>query len=213
MAPPESANEPRVNRRIRVPRVLVIDEVGNKLGEYMTEDAVRLAEERGLDLVEVAPNARPPVCRITDFGKMKYEKKKREQEARRHQVQVQLKEIKLRPKTDDHDLGVKTRAARHFLEEGNKVKFTVRFRGRELAHRDIGAQQCMGIAEILKDVGAIETPPRMDGRQMFMVLAPTKRPTVARPPRAAPSEMQAEIDAMNAAIDRETDDASEEVDS
>lgn len=199
---PEDANEPRVNRRIRVPRVLVIDEEGNKLGEFMTEDAVRLAEERGLDLVEVAPNARPPVCKITDWGKMKYDKKKREQEARRNQVQVVLKEIKLRPKTDDHDLNVKTRAARGFLEDGNKVKITVRFRGRELAHRDIGAQQCMVLADALKEVGGIEMPPRMDGRQMFMVLAPTKRPSNRpRPQRTA--EEQREMDEARAVVEAE----------
>jgi translation initiation factor IF-3 len=208
---PENANEPRVNRRIRVPRVLVIDEVGNKLGEFMTEDAIRLAEERGLDLVEVAPTARPPVCRITDFGKLKYEKKKREQESRRNQVQVVLKEIKLRPKTEEHDLGVKTRAARSFLEDGNKVKFTVRFRGRELAHRDIGAQQCQALADQLKDVGAIETPPRMDGRQMFMVLSPLKRPTVkARPARH--EDEQRVIDAAVAAVEAEANEPDDDTD-
>ena len=193
---PESANEPRVNRRIRVPRVLVIDEVGNKLGEFLTEDAIRLAEERGFDLIEVAPNARPPVCRIADYGKVKYEKKKKDQEARRHQVQVVLKEIKLRPKTEEHDLAVKTRAARSFLEEGNKVKITVRFRGRELAHRDIGAHQCVVFADSLKEVGLVEMPPRMDGRQMFMVLAPTKKPVV----RPRPSRVEEEADAAARAI-------------
>jgi translation initiation factor IF-3 len=191
-----------VNRRIRVPRVLVIDEAGNRLGEFLTEDAVRLAEERGLDLIEVAPQARPPVCKISDFGKMKYEKKKREQEAKRNQVQVTLKEIKLRPKTDEHDLQVKLRAARSFLEEGNKVKFTVRFRGRELAHRDIGAQQCQGIAEALKELSAIETPPRMEARQMFMVLAPTKRPVVKK--RRTEQE-QREIDAARATVEAEAE--------
>jgi translation initiation factor IF-3 len=203
MQQPDTTNEPRINRRIRVPRVLVIDEAGNKLGEFMTEDAVRLAEERGLDLVEVAPTARPPVCRVTDFGKMKYEKKKREQEARRNQVQVVLKEIKLRPKTEEHDLGVKTRAARSFLEEGNKVKFTVRFRGRELAHREIGNEQCMVLAEALKDCGAIETPPRMDGRQMFMVMAPTKKPLVK--PRVREASEQREIDAARAQVEAEAE--------
>jgi translation initiation factor IF-3 len=205
---PEATNEPRVNRRIRVPRVLVIDEAGNKLGEFLTEDAVRLAEERGLDLVEVAPTARPPVCKIADFGKLKYEKKKREQEARRNQVQVVLKEIKLRPKTEEHDLGVKTRAARSFLEDGNKVKVTVRFRGRELAHRDIGAQQCMQFAEAVKDLSLIEMPPRMDGRQMFMVLAPTKRPTPNKPRiRHADEEAAiAAVEAENEAADLEDQD-------
>jgi translation initiation factor IF-3 len=198
--PSEATNEPRVNRRIRVPRVLVIDEAGNRLGEFLTEDALRLAEERGLDLIEVAPTARPPVCKISDFGKMKYEKKKREQEAKRNQVQVVLKEIKLRPKTDEHDLQVKLRAARSFLEEGNKVKFTVRFRGRELAHRDIGAQQCVSIADVLKDLSAVEMPPRMDGRQMFMVLAPTRRPVIKK---KRDDQEQRDIDAAVAQVEAE----------
>lgn len=168
-------NEPRVNERIRVPRVLVIDEEGGKLGEFLTEDAMALARERGLDLVEVAPLARPPVCKITDFGKLKYEKKKRDAEARRHQAIVEIKEIKLRPKTDDHDFNVKERAVRSFLEEGDKVKVTVRFRGREIAHRDIGEEQCKKLAEMLGPCAVVEMAPRMDGRQMVMLLAPTKK--------------------------------------
>ena len=155
-----------------MPRVLVIDEEGKKLGEFLTEDAVALAEERGLDLIEVAPDARPPVCRIADFGQLKYERKKKAAQARKNQVQVHLKEVKLRPKTDDHDMDVKTRHVKRFLEEGNKVKITVRFRGRELAHRDIGAVQCQRVAEECKDLALVESPPRMDGRQMFMILAP-----------------------------------------
>lgn len=178
--PEPDKNEPRVNRRIRVPRVLLIDEEGNKLGEFLTEDAVRLAQDRGLDLIEVAPNSRPPVCKIGDYGQMKYERKKRAAAARKNQVQVQLKEVKVRPKTDQHDMEVKVKHTRRFLEQGNKVKVTVRFRGRELAHRDIGAQQCLRIAELAEDLGSIESPPRMDGRQMFMILAPTQRPSRSR---------------------------------
>lgn len=160
-----------------MPRVLLIDERGQKLGEFLTPDAIRLAEERGLDLVEVAPNARPPVCRIADHGRMKYEKKKREAAARKNQVQQQLKEVKLRPKTDDHDMNVKVSHAMRFLEQGNKVKVTVRFRGREMAHRDIGADQCMRIAQAVGDLGVVESHPRMEGRQMFMIIAPTRRPS------------------------------------
>ncbi len=170
-----NTNEPRINRRIRVPRVLLIDEDGKRLGEFLTDDALRLAQERGLDLVEMAPDARPPVCRIVDYGKLKYERKKRDAVARRNQVQVQLKEVKLRPKTDQHDMEFKVRHARRFLEEGNKVKVTVRFRGREMAHRDIGAEQCLEVAEHCKDLGVIESRPRMEGRQMFMILAPLKK--------------------------------------
>lgn len=177
-------NEPRVNERIRVPRVLVVDDDGTKLGEFLTEDAMALAREKGLDLVEVAPMARPPVCRITDFGKLKYEKKKRDAEARKRQVIVEVKEIKLRPKTDDHDLDVKERAIRRFLEEGDKVKITVRFRGREIAHRDIGEDQCRLLAERLGEAAVVEQAPRMDGRQMVMLLAPGKKKSGA--PGAAP---------------------------
>ncbi len=172
----DDSNEPRVNDKIRVPRVLVIDEEGNRLGEFMTEDAIRLGVERGLDLVEVSPNARPPVCKLTDYGKLKYEKKKKEAVARRNQVQVQLKELKLRPKTDDHDMDFKVEHAKRFLEHGHKVKLTVRFRGREMAHKQIGEDQCFRFAQLVKDYGAVETPPRMEGRQMFMVIFPTRKP-------------------------------------
>ena len=163
---------PRVNHRIRVPRILLIDEEGQKLGEFMTADALDLARSKGLDLVEVAPNARPPVCRIQDYGRLKYATKKREAQARKKQVQVQLKEVKVRPKTDIHDFQVKVRHARRFLEAGDKVKVTVRFRGREHAHHDIGADRCLRLAREVKDLAKIEAHPRMDGRQMFMILAP-----------------------------------------
>ncbi|MSQ02467.1 MAG: translation initiation factor IF-3 [Myxococcales bacterium] len=173
-SPPER-NEPRVNERIRVPRVLVIDDAGEKLGEMDTSEALALARERGLDLVEVAPMARPPVCKVADYGKLKYERKKREAEARRNQVIVEIKEIKLRPKTDDHDFDVKLRAVERFLADGDKVKVTVRFRGREIAHRDIGEEQCRHLAERLGPAAIVEQAPRMDGKQMFMLLAPGKK--------------------------------------
>ncbi|MCK6522912.1 translation initiation factor IF-3 [Myxococcota bacterium] len=168
-------DEPRVNERIRVPRVLVIDEDGTKLGEFMTVDALALARERGLDLVEVAPNARPPVCRVQDFGRFKYDKKKKDATARKNQVIVEIKELKVRPKTDSHDFEVKLRHAQRFLEEGDKVKITVRFRGRENAHRDIGEERCREFSTALADLAVVESPPRMDGKQMVMILAPTKK--------------------------------------
>lgn len=168
-------NEARVNERIRVPRVLVIDEEGNKLGEMMTLDALDLARERGFDLVEVAPNARPPVCRIQDYGRFKYDRKKKEAVARKNQATVELKEIKVRPKTDEHDIDVKLRHAERFLNAGDKVKVTVRFRGREMAHREIGEERCHEFAAALKEVAQVEQPPRMDGRQMVMILAPGKK--------------------------------------
>jgi translation initiation factor IF-3 len=172
--PPEK-DEARVNDRIRVPRVLVIDEEGNRLGEFLTKDALDLAHERGYDLVEVAPNARPPVCRLVDFGKLKYEKKKKEAVARRKQATVSIKEIKLRPKTDQHDFDVKVKHIRRFLEDGDKVKITVRFRGRELAHREIGEQQCKRMLEAVQDMATVEQMARMEGRQMMMIIAPLRR--------------------------------------
>ncbi len=165
---------PRVNNRIRVTRVLVIDERGTRLGEFLTEDAIELAKDRGLDLIEVAPNARPPVCRLGDFGKMKYEKKKKDAEAKKKQATVTLKEVKLRPKTDTHDFEVKVKHARRFLEAGDKVKCTVRFRGREMAHREIGNQRCMELFEAVEDLAVVEQRPSMEGRQMFMILGPKK---------------------------------------
>lgn len=171
--PPDSG--PRTNHQIRVPRVLVIDEEGRKLGEFLTRDAILLAEERGVDLIEVAPNARPPVCRLGDFGRLKYEKKKKDAEARRRQTTTTVKEVKLTPKTSDHDFQVKLKHARRFLESGDKVKVSIRFRGREMAHREYGEIQCMKLYEEVKDIAQIESRPRMEGRQMFMIITPTKK--------------------------------------
>ncbi len=134
-----------------------------------------MARERGYDLVEVAPNARPPVCRLVDYGRLKYERKKKEAAARKKQVTISVKEIKLRPKTDQHDFDVKVRHARRFLGEGNKVKVTIRFRGRELAHRDIGVLQCNRVFEAVQDLGVVEQHARMEGRQMHMIIAPQRR--------------------------------------
>jgi len=135
---------------------------------------LELAKERGLDLIEVAANARPPVCRIGDWGRIKFERQKNDTETRRKQreTRTQVKEIKVRPKTDGHDLDFKTKKVRQFLTDGDKVKITVRFRGREHAHHDLGADQCYAVYEEVKDICKVEAPPRMDGRQMFMLLAP-----------------------------------------
>ncbi len=127
-----------------------------------------------MDLIEVAPNARPPVCRLGDYGKIKYEKSKKESAARKKQSQQTVKEVKLRPKTDIHDYEVKLKHARRFLEAGDKVKVTVRFRGREMAHRNIGEERCLQVAADCEDLAQIETRPNMEGRQMFMILAPRK---------------------------------------
>lgn len=171
---PQYDDEPRVNERIQVPRVLLVDEEGQRLGEFLTRDALQLAKDRQLDLVEVAPNAKPPVCRITDYGKLRYDRQKRDAAARKKQHQVQLKELKVRPKTDDHDMNVKIKRAMQFLKEGNKVKITVWFRGREHAHHEIGAEQCMRVAQAVEGYGKVEKPPSMDGRNMVMILAPVQ---------------------------------------
>jgi translation initiation factor IF-3 len=198
---PNRKDEPRVNHRIRVPRVLVIDEAGNKLGEFLTPDAFNLARERGLDLVEVAPDARPPVCRIIDYGRMKYEKKKKDASAKRNQSQVQLKEIKIRPKTDGHDFNVKLNHARRFLEDGNKVKVVVRFRGREHAHKNIGVKRCRELHQALGELAVIELQPRMDGAMMVMIMAPNKRFLDAKAKAEAEAEKRtiAEAEAAEAA--------------
>ena len=165
---------PKRNQQIRVPKVLVIDEVGNKLGQMNTRDAIAMAQERGLDLVEVAANAKPPVCRFADFGKMMYEKKKRDAKARKNATTINIKEVKLTPKTGDHDFEVKLKNARRFIDKGDKVKVTIRFRGREMAHREYGESMCLKLFEELKEVAEIEQHPKMDGRQMVMYLVPIR---------------------------------------
>jgi translation initiation factor IF-3 len=139
------------------------------------EQALVKAGEAGLDLVEISPTAKPPVCKIMDYGKFKYEEKKRQSQAKKKQVVVQLKEVKLRPRTDEHDYDFKMRNVRRFLEEGNKSKLTIMFRGREIVHKEIGQKILMKVIEELKDVGVVEQTPRMEGRQMFMVLAPNPK--------------------------------------
>jgi translation initiation factor IF-3 len=155
-----------------VPEVRVIGADGDMLGIMATIDAKRLAREKNLDLVEVNPKASPPVCKVMDFGKYKYEEKKKKQQARRGQVQVELKEVKLRPKTDDHDMEVKIKHARRFIEEGNKVKVTCRFRGREITHPETATRQLDYFADQCIDLAVLEQPPRMEGRTMTCILAP-----------------------------------------
>nr|WP_026362269.1 translation initiation factor IF-3 [Geopsychrobacter electrodiphilus] len=167
--------ETNINDAIRVPQVRVIDDEGNQLGVLGTPEALRVALERGLDLVEVSPQADPPVCRIMDFGKYKYQMAKRSSEARKKQVRVELKEIKMRPKTDDHDFDFKIKHARRFLEEGNKVKMTIMFRGRENAHPEQGLIQLDRAIEALKDLGQVESRPSKMGRFMTMVVGPIKK--------------------------------------
>jgi translation initiation factor IF-3 len=162
----------RVNHRIRVPEVRVIGADGSMLGVLQTHEAMRMAQEQGLDLVEVNPKAEPPVCKILDFGKYKYEEKKKTAEAKRKQTVVEIKEIKLRPKTDDHDINFKVKNARRFIEAGHKVKVTVRFRGREITHPEKAQEQITIVVQATEDIANQETRAMMEARTMTVLLAP-----------------------------------------
>jgi translation initiation factor IF-3 len=142
------------------------------LGIYQVPDAIRMAEEKGLDLIEVVPNASPPTCKIMDYGKYKYELKKKAAESRKKQVEIDIKELQLRPRTEEHDLQVKIRHARRFLEEGDKVKFILRYKGREMAYQDAGEKVLKAVIASLTDMALVETPPKMEGKQLFVLLAP-----------------------------------------
>lgn len=163
---------PRINREINVRSVRLVDANGEMVGVVSLRDALYAAEEAGLDLVEVSPNADPPVCKILDYGKYKYEAQKKANEARKKQKIIEVKEIKLRPNIDEHDYEIKMKAMRRFLEEGDKVKVTMRFRGREMAHQDIGMNVLVKVREALDDLGKVEQMPKLEGKQMIMVLAP-----------------------------------------
>ncbi len=165
----------RANRQIRVPEIRLIDADGKQLGLYITSKALELAEAQGLDLVEIAPTAKPPVCKIMDYGKYKYQQTKKIKEAKKHQTVILLKEVKFRPNTDDHDFDFKVRNISRFLEEGNKVKVTIQFRGREMVYRDKGRDILTRIAEGVAAKAAKEADPKMEGRQMIMILAPQKK--------------------------------------
>jgi translation initiation factor IF-3 len=163
-----------VNERIRIPTVRVVDEDGSQIGIMSSTEAVRLARERGLDLVEVSPMAKPPVCRVMDYGKYKYELSQRAKKAKKSQHRIQVKEVKFRPKISGHDFDFKVNHAREFLEAGNKVKFTVMFRGREVAHADLGREILIRASELLADIGTVESTPRLEGRTMGMHMVPRK---------------------------------------
>ena len=161
-----------MNGAIRAPQVRCIDPEGNQLGVISTLDALARAEDFGLDLVEVQPNVDPPVCKILDYGKFKYEAQKRANEARKKQKVIEVKEIKLRPNIDEHDYQVKMRSVQKFLGSGDKVKVTLRFRGREMAHQDLGAEVLSRVRAETEDYAKVEAMPKLEGRQMIMVLAP-----------------------------------------
>ncbi len=162
----------RINEEIRVKEVRLLSPEGEQLGIVAAKEALRMAQEKELDLVEIAPMAKPPVCRIMDFGKFKYEQSKREKETRKKQKTVNVKEVKMRPNIEDHDLEVKTKNAIKFLTEGDKVKVTLMFRGRELAHAELGKKLLARVAETTKDFATIERHPKVEGRNMIMILAP-----------------------------------------
>ncbi len=167
-----SRDGPRVNEEIRVPQVRLIDQDGEMLGVMSARDALMRAYDAGLDLLEISPNAVPPVCKIMDYGKYKYEQQKKANEARKKQKTVEIKEVKVRPNIDDHDYDVKMRAMKSFIGEGDKVKVTLRFRGREMAHQDLGIKVLERIRQELGETIKVEQMPRLENRQMIMVLAP-----------------------------------------
>ncbi|HYM31303.1 MAG TPA: translation initiation factor IF-3 [Candidatus Cybelea sp.] len=172
MPAPPSKEGPRVNDQIDTHTVRLIDHTGENRGVVPTREAITMAADVGLDLVEISPNANPPVCKLLDFGKYKYEAQKKANEARKKQKVIEVKEIKLRPGIDDHDYDVKMRSMRGFLDEGDKVKVTMRFRGRELAHQELGMKVLDRVRDDLAQLAKVEQWPKMEGRQMTMVISP-----------------------------------------
>ncbi|MCX7616422.1 translation initiation factor IF-3 [Tepidiforma sp.] len=180
-APPE----PRINERIRVPEVRLIDEEGRQIGIVKTSEALAMARQRDVDLVEVAAQASPPVARLMDFGRFKYEQSKKEREARKHQQNVQLREVRMKPKIDDHDIDFKTRTAAKLLKEGDKVKVTVMFRGREITHPQIGKALIDRVVKSLENIATVEKEATLEGRHMTVILAPDKKKIAALAKAAA----------------------------
>jgi translation initiation factor IF-3 len=168
----------RINHRIRIPEVRVIGADNEPIGIVSTQEALRMAEEKGLDLVEISPRAFPPVCKIMDYGKYKYEEAKKKQQAKKRASTVETKEIKFRPKTEEHDLAFKVKHIRRFMLDGNKVRLVVVFRGREITHPQTGANMLNRVVEAIADIGTVEATPNMEGRRMLMVVAP--KPGVVR---------------------------------
>jgi translation initiation factor IF-3 len=172
MAPPTAKEGPRVNDEIEADKVRVVDADGEMVGVLSLQEGLEMAAEVGLDLVEVSPNAEPPVCKILDYGKFKYESQKKRHEAKKKQKVIDVKEIKMRPGIDEHDYQVKMRNVTRFLNDGDKVKVTIRFRGRELSHQELGMKVLERVQGETAEIGKVEQVPKMEGRQMVMVLAP-----------------------------------------
>ena len=173
-APAPVKEGPRANSEIRVPQVQLIDAEGENRGVMDTGEALAIAEEAGLDLVEIAPNNNPPICKALDLGKYKYQAQKKASEQRKKQKTQEVKEIKMRPNIDIHDYEVKMRSVKKFIEEGDKVKLTMRFRGREMAHQELGLEVLMKARDEIAEISKVESEPKMEGRQMMMVVAPAK---------------------------------------
>ena len=171
----QQEREARINGEITAKEVRLISGDGEQLGVVSLKEALSMAAEKDVDLVEISPTAKPPVCKLMDFGKYKYEQSKKRDEAKKKQKQVQIKEIKFRPGTDDGDYNIKMRKVREFLAEGDKVKITLRFRGREMAHQEFGAQLLERVKADLEELAAVESFPKMEGRQMVMMVAPKKK--------------------------------------
>ena len=211
-----ATDDARINDRIRAREVLLIGAGGEQLGVKPLPEALTIAREEELDLVEVAPNANPPVCRIMDYGRYKYEQEQRRKESRKKATNVVIKEMKFRPKIDEHDYTTKMKHVERFLAEGSKVKLTIMFRGREMAHPELGLQILERVAEQVSEIAIVESAPRQDGRNMTMVLHPRSRSPAAgqgsaaeppRPPRAAPADGADTAPADRRASDAEDEDA------
>ncbi len=187
----------RINERIRVREVRVIDENNEQLGVMPTRDAMSLAQSRGLDLVEVAPTAQPPVCRLMDYGKFRYDQGKRDRDARKTQKTISIKELRLYPKIGEHDIDTRAKAAKRFLEEGHKVKLVVQFKGRENAHPELGREMLLDMIERLREVGIVEQAPRQEGRNMSTILIQRtdRARTAPRPPRPEATAGEGQTDA------------------
>lgn len=196
------STEPRINDRIRVPEVRLVGPNGEQVGIVRVEDALRLAAENDLDLVEVAPQARPPVAKLMDYGKFKYEAAQKVRDARRNQSNVTTKEMKLRLKIDKHDYETKKGHVVRFLKEGDKVKITIMFRGREQSRPELGMQLLRRLAEDVTEFGVVESAPKQDGRNMLMVLAPTKKKSEARVDKDAERDRRMAERRTNAEADR-----------
>ena len=190
--PSPNRDEHRINERIRVAEVRLIDEKGNQVGVVATREALQMARERGLDLMEVSPNSSPPVCKICDYGKFKYEKKKKEAQARKKQTVIKVKEVQLRPQTEEHDLDYKFKNVRTFLEEGDKAKITIMFRGREITYVDQGFRIMKRLQEMVKDIAVVEAIPKLEGKKLIMILAPA--PGAKKPTKTDRHEQEAKAD-------------------